>query len=673
MRVHEFAKRIGQPSREVIKALKVGKFDVKNHMSVLPAGAIEFLQNSFLKKTAPVQEKSAQQDEKLKNNEKNNIQVNDRKAAMQKASPYSQSAAKEAAIPTPNPVLDAPFVVEAMMVSDFAKRAKLPVIDVITTLLKAGQACAKNYILSEEMVAILCRNYEFEMAATQSQASTDAVLEKSNKGESRLPVVVVMGHVDHGKTTLLDYIRKTRVVSREKGGITQHLGAYEVELENNKNLVFLDTPGHEAFSKMRRRGASVADVAILVVAGDDGVMPQTVESIKAIKSLELPLVVAVTKMDKVDESRIDIIMRQLSQYDLLSEAWGGDVMCLPISAKDGTGIAKLLEMVALQAEMLELKTSFDGLARGYVLESKMQKGRGAVATVICQQGTLKVGDYFNVKNVCGRVVSLVNSAGKNVKEVSPSVPILVAGFQDQPSVGEIFQVIPEVDYRKIRSDAGQKSSSLFAGHLAASDDKQKFNIILKADTHSSLEAIMDAIKKFSKKEVKRIVFLRAGVGNISEGDVLLAETTGAKIFGFNVKPEHNATVYARRSQISTFSYDIIYKLLDDLEKMAARVKEIKIELKKSGDATVLKVFNIKKFGVIAGCIVNDGVFSEKGIVAVIRGKEEIARGKIKSLQRAKKTVKEVHSGFECGFIVEGFEGWEEGDRAECYLETSITS
>ena len=302
----------------------------------------------------------------------------------------------------------------------------------------------------------------------------------------------------------------------------------------------------------------------------------------------------------------------------------------------------------------------------------MQKGRGAVATVICQQGTLRVGDYFNVKDVCGRVISLTNSAGKNVKEVSPSVPILVAGLQDQPSVGEVFQVISEAEYRKMRSNEGTKQSSLFGGHLTSSDDDQKFNVILKADTHSSLEAIMDAIHKFSKKEVKKIVFLRAGVGDISEGDVLLAETTGAVVFGFHVKPEHNATAYARRQDIKIFSFDVIYNLLDDLEQMAARIKEVKIELRKSGEATVLKVFSIKKFGVIAGCIVNDGVFSDKGIIAVIRGRQEIARGKIKSLQRAKKTVKEVHSGFECGFIVEGFEDWEEGDRAECYTKVTVS-
>lgn len=672
MRVHEFAKKIKQSSKEVIKALKAGKFDIKNHMSVLPVGALEFLQKSFLKNDVPVADKSISQDDK--NLKKNKKQVNDRKTPMQKASPYSQQTTQDVIMPLASPILDAPFVIEAMMVSDFAKKTQLPVVDVITTLLKTGKACAKNYILSEEAVAGLCRHYELETASAATQeAVVGAVFEKATSTkEGRLPVVVVMGHVDHGKTTLLDYIRKTRVVSREKGGITQHLGAYEVELENHSNLVFLDTPGHEAFSKMRKRGATVADIAILVIAGDDGIMPQTVESIKAIKSLDLPLVVAVTKMDKVDASRIDIIMRQLTQYDYLPEAWGGDIMCLPISAKDGTGVDKLLEMVSLQAEMLELKTTIEGPARGYVLESKMQKGRGAVATVICQQGTLRVGDYFNVKDVCGRVISLTNSAGKNVKEVSPSVPILVAGLQDQPSVGEVFQVISEAEYRKMRSNEGTKQSSLFGGHLTSSDDDQKFNVILKADTHSSLEAIMDAIHKFSKKEVKKIVFLRAGVGDISEGDVLLAETTGAVVFGFHVKPEHNATAYARRQDIKIFSFDVIYNLLDDLEQMAARIKEVKIELRKSGEATVLKVFSIKKFGVIAGCIVNDGVFSDKGIIAVIRGRQEIARGKIKSLQRAKKTVKEVHSGFECGFIVEGFEDWEEGDRAECYTKVTVS-
>lgn len=674
MRVHEFAKKIGKSSREIIKALEAGDFDVKTHMSVLPARALEFLQNKFTQKSAPAVVKNVPKDENLKIS-KQNTQAHDRKkAVMQKPSRHAQQQPVQSIIiPSAKPVVDSPFIIEAMMVSDFAQRTKLPVVEVITTLLKTGKPCAKNYVLSEDMVKSLCRHYEIEMATSSVHVSTDAVVEKnSEKGDSRLPIVVVMGHVDHGKTTLLDYIRKTRVVSGEKGGITQHLGAYEVQLKNHANLVFLDTPGHEAFSKMRKRGASVADIAILVIAGDDGIMPQTIESIKAIKSLELPVVVAITKMDKVNESRIEIVMRQLSQHGYLPEAWGGDVVCVPISAKEGKGVDTLLDMVSLQAEMLELKTTFEGLARGYVLESKMQIGRGAVATVICQEGTLKVGDYFNVKGTCGRVVSLTNSDGKNVKEVSPSVPILVAGFQDQPSVGEVFQVISEAEYRLIRAESIQKTTSFFAGQLTGSEDSQKFNIILKADTHSSLEAIIDAIKKFSKDDVKKIIFLRAAIGNISEGDVLLAETTGAKIIGFHVKPEHNATVYARRNSIDIFSFDVIYKLLEDLEVMAARVKEIKVELKKTGDATVLKVFNIKKFGVIAGCIVNDGVFSEKGIVAIIRNKKEIARGKMKSLQRAKKTVKEVHSGFECGFIVEGFDEWEEGDKVECYTKVVVS-
>lgn len=670
MRVHEFAKKNGKTSKEVIKVLKAGDFEVKTHMSVLPAGAVDFLQKTFNAK-AKHSLSSSKKTEKIKDNS----QVEDRKTTMQKNTTTSSQSLSAGVLGTEESIsaknTENKFVIEPMMVGSFAEKADLPVVDVITTLLKTGKPCAKNYVLSEDMVSFLCENYGIAAERQVGSLSKDeeAVEKSSSTKEVRLPVVVVMGHVDHGKTTLLDYIRKTRVVSREKGGITQHLGAYEVSLGKHGNLVFLDTPGHEAFSKMRKRGASVADVAILVVAGDDGVMPQTVESIKAIKSLEIPLIVAVTKMDKVDESRMEIIKRQLSQYDLLSEDWGGETVCVPISAKEGTGVDALLEMVALQAEMLELKTSFEGPARGYILESKIQKGRGSVATVICQQGTLRVGDFFQVKNTCGKVVSLTNSLGKNIKEVKPSVPVLVAGFQKQPGVGEVFQVVTEDVYRKLKASQEDRSSSFRVGHLVDSEDDQKFNIILKADTHSSLEAITDAIKKFSKKEVKSIVFLRAGIGGITEGDVLLAETTGAKVIGFSVKPEHNATVYARRNSIQIATFDVIYKLLEDLEVVAARVKKVKYELKKTGQATVLKVFNIKKLGVIAGCIVNDGVFSDKGIVVVRRRNQEIARGKIKSLQRAKKTVKEVHSGFECGFIVEGFEDWQVDDIAECHINT----
>jgi translation initiation factor IF-2 len=351
---------------------------------------------------------------------------------------------------------------------------------------------------------------------------------------------------------------------------------------------------------------------------------------------------------------------------LLPEEWGGQVMVVPISAKEGKNVDHLLEMIALQAEMMDLKASVSATVQGYVLESKMLKGRGSVATVLCRQGILRVGDYFKAGSVVGKVTSLTDSTGAVLKEVGPSVPVQITGFSELPPVGSLFDVIQEAEYRTLKSDTPK--SSEMAARLSVSDDAQKFKVILKADMHSSLEAIVDGLKKMPQTTVKEIVVLRSGIGNITESDALLAESTGATIIGFSVKAEQSAISAARNAEVPIHLFDIIYKLFEKFEELAAREKVIKTVLTKIGQATVLKVFNIKKLGVIAGCVVNDGRFSAKGIIAIVRGRKEVARGKIKSLQRDKKSVKEVHTGFECAFIVEGFEDWQVDDIAECYID-----
>lgn len=654
MRVHEFAKQYALTSKKVLDVLLKEGIEVKSHMSILPDGALVVLEKAFVKNGSTSSQKGTVASKKSE----------------QKDGFVSQKEKIEKS--TESLLLDSGkvLVLQPLSVSEFAVKADLPVSDVILSLLKEGKACAKNYVLPVELVRYLCEQYEIETKSPvlekKNVLSGEVALSKENEQE-RLPVVVVMGHVDHGKTTLLDYIRKTRVAAKEKGGITQHLGAYSVSTGQG-DLVFLDTPGHEAFSKIRKRGASVADIAILVIAADDGIMPQTLESIKAIKALDIPVIVAINKIDRVDEQRIEVVKRQLTQHDWLPEEWGGDIMCLPISAKEGKGIDSLLEMIVLQADMLELKASRSVPAQGYVLESRMLKGRGSVATVVCRQGTLRVGDFIIVGAVVGKVTTLTNSFGKQCKEIAPSVPALVTGFSELPSVGELFKVVPEVEYRKAKSSQSKLTATQ---QQIFSEAAQKFNIILKADTRSSLEALHESFKKFSQKTVKNIVLIRSTVGDISESDALLAESTGAVIIGFNVKAESNATLVARKSSVQIHLFGVIYKLLEKLEKMAVKKQEIKMELVKTGQATVLKVFDIKKLGVIAGCVVNEGLFSAKGIVVALRGKQEIGRGKIKSLQREKKVVKEVHTGFECGFIVEGFGDWQVDDIAECYINQPV--
>ncbi len=565
-----------------------------------------------------------------------------------------------------------PIILKPMVLSDFAEAAGLSCTDIIISKLREGKMYAKNHLLSELELKELCRQYDIE---TELPAlKKEELFHKNNgvqSGHKRAPVVVVMGHVDHGKTSLLDYIRKTRVAAKEKGGITQHLGAYEVPLAQG-TLVFLDTPGHEAFSKIRKRGACVADIAILVVAADDGIMPQTIESIKAIKAMNVLPIVAINKMDKVDVSRLEIIYRQLGQYDLLPEAWGGTVTCVPISAKTGQGVDKLLEMIALHAEMMELAAPLDVSASGYILEARMLQGRGIVATVLCRQGILQVGSIFNAGGSIGRVTSLVNSVGKDLKSAGPSIPVLVTGFTDMPEAGAYFEVVTEEESKKIKmATANAVVSQGNRNHLFETHESV-FNIIVKADTHSSLEAIIDGIHKLSQKnDLKKMIIIRSGIGDVSESDILFAQDTGSMIVGFNIKTEHNALAVLKKSDITIHTYQIIYMLFDDLQKKAAKVVEVKKALTKIGQAIILKVFDIKKIGIVAGAAVKEGRFSEKGKIIVLRGRRNVGEGMIKSLQRDKKSVKEVHTGFEFAFMISGFDEWQVDDIAECYLEMPI--
>lgn len=691
MRVHEFAKQSDVASKELLEALKAEGFEVKSHMAVLSEKELSFLSHKF----------------KNKNKEEELVKVLEKTPASPKSSkikeqPPMQEHAKNQEI-APVVFLEQPeeVVLEEQLLPDikveksferdpidhqsmslevFVKKTKLPINDVILALLKQGKVYTKNSILPEDVVALLARYYEIPLlkkvsAKDRSMASGSSAQPRivKKEGQTREPVVVVMGHVDHGKTTLLDYIRKTRVAAKEKGGITQHLGAYEVKTSHG-GLVFLDTPGHEAFAKIRKRGISVADIVVLVIAADDGIMPQTVECIKIAKSLDATIIVAINKIDKADAVKIEIVKRQLAQHDLLPEEWGGDIMCVPISAKDGTGVDRLLEMIVLLSDMLELKAEQNIPAEGYILEARIQKGRGSLATVLCRQGVLKLGDYFKAGNRVGHVASLTNSQGVAVQKALPSVPVLVTGFEDLPPVGSLFEVITEAEYRKLRfskEEAPQQPTQ--RSQFAHGEEKDKFNIILKADTYSSLEAILDAFDKIDKATCKQFVVVRSGIGEIRESDVILAQDTGAVIVGFHVKVEGGTQSAARQAKVSIHLFDIIYKLLEELEVMAAKAKEIKTIKTKIGEAEVLKVFDIKNLGVIAGCVVRDGRLSNKGAVIITRGRREVGTGKISSLQRDKKQVKEVHTGFECAFLVDGFSEWQSGDIVTCFLDLPSTA
>lgn len=554
-----------------------------------------------------------------------------------------------------------------MTVAQFCDVSEIPVNDVIVYLLKKGIAAPKNYVLSEKIVEDLASHFAIPFATVSANELSQADLSiaaSKKEGERRAPIVVIVGHIDHGKTTLLDYIRKTRVAEREKGGITQHLGAYQVLVDNDP-IVFLDTPGHEAFSLIRVRGLKVADIAILVVAADDGVMPQTVESIKRIKAAGTPVIVALNKIDKATPAQIEATKRSLAQYDLLPEDWGGQVVVVPISAKLGTGVPHLLEVIHLQSQLMDLLADKNAPCKGFILESKMEKGRGDVATVICHQGILRVSDYFICGKTQGKVTSLINAQGQAVKEVLPSMPVLMAGFDELPEVGDLLEAVSFEEFKKHKNRAIEHVGSLASMHAAS----EGIAVIIRSDNGSSKEAIVGEIAKLSKKSFKPLHVVFAGIGMITENDIELARDTQAIIYGFNVKIDKQAALEAKKDGIVIKLYDIIYKLLEDLEVLAEQGKPIKKVSKKIGEAVVLKVFDIKGIGVVAGAQIKSGRFVKEGAKAIVyRGKYKVGEGAIKSLQRDKKTVKEVQTGFECAFMIDGFSDWIVDDRVECYIE-----
>lgn len=687
MRVYEFAKEHGLSSKELVTLLNKEGYEVSSHMAVLTDKALSFLENKYKKaEIKPEVKKEVVSEarpadapapkEIAKEPAKSSIQQEAVIAKEEKKVIYAPTPSSPALEQKKSALVSAPVAQEKTLIlkqyvlSDLATLLGKSSSDLILTLLKWGILSNKNLLLTDDLVERVARHYEIQLVKHVEQPKEEAKTFSSaidkDQLKARLPVVVVMGHVDHGKTTLLDFIRKTRVAAKEKGGITQHLGAYEAKTAQG-DLVFIDTPGHEAFSKIRVRGTKVADIVVLVVAADDGIMPQTIEALKHAQSMNVPIVVAINKIDKVEKARIDIVKRDLAtQHELLPEEWGGQTIYVPISAKTGLGVDKLLEMLVLQSQLMELQAQAAGSARGFVLESKLEKGRGPVATILTQHGVLKVGDYFVAGKTTGKVSSMVDSFGSRINESKPSHPVQVAGFNEMPEAGDSFEVVPKESY--------SKSKNIFEGQRSVNapqrmiQDENAIVLIVKTDTNSSKEALLESIAKISKKSEKGFMVLQSGIGNISESDVMLAADTGAKIITLHVKAESNAAALAGKLGVSIITFDIIYKLLEYLQEFSQSMAPIKMVRTKTGEAVVRKVFDIKNLGVIAGSYVKQGVFSRDGMVTIWRGSKRVGEGKINSLQRDKNTVKEVHAGYECAFMVENFSDWQIDDRVECYVE-----
>ena len=576
-------------------------------------------------------------------------------------------------------------IAEYSSVDELSKIFETKPNDIIQKCMSLGVLATINQRLDWDVIELLSEEFGYIPKKIEDVGEELFTLDESKedikKAVDRPPVVTVMGHVDHGKTSLLDYIRKTNVVDDESGGITQHIGAYTVNLKDNKIITFLDTPGHEAFTAMRSRGAKVTDIVVLVVAANDGVMPQTIEAIDHARAAEVPLIIAINKIDLPDVD-LERIKRELSEKEVLVEDWGGKVQAIPISAKTGDGVDDLISSMLLETEMLELKANKDTLARGTVIDSKLDKGHGPIATVLVQKGTLKVGDPFICNNIHGKVRAMMNENGKRVKEAGPSFPVQVLGFDQVPQSADIFAVVSdekeikriaserqrlkrEIDHRKISAQSLDAMSALIKEGAIKS-----LPLIIKGDVDGSIEALAEQLEKISNKEVGVQVIHKA-VGMVSESDVLLAAASNAVIIGFHVQISSNAKLQSKQEGVDIRTYNIIYQAVEDVTLAVEGLLEPDQVEEILGRATVQQSFKIPKIGFIAGSKVIEGTIVRNGQARVIREDEQIAEGEITSLKHIKDEAKEIREGFECGIGIDNFSKFKEGDIIVCYEIKSI--
>ncbi len=573
---------------------------------------------------------------------------------------------------------------DEISVQELASRMKKTGAEVVKALMKNGVMASLSQFIDFDTAAIIAEDLgckvEKEVVVTIEEKLIDSTADRPEDLIPRAPVVVVMGHVDHGKTSLLDYIRNASVASGEAGGITQHIGAYQTQI-GGKPITFLDTPGHEAFTSMRARGAMVTDIAILVVAAEDGIMPQTVESINHAKAANIPIIVAINKMDKPDANP-ERIKQQLTEYELVSEEWGGETIICPISAKTGMGIDHLLEMVSLTAEVAELKANPSRAAQGTVIEARLDKGRGPVATLLVQNGTLRQGDIIIAGTAVGRVRAMVDDKGARLTEAGPSLPVEITGLGEVPGAGSTFNAVADerlarelVDQRKTEERAKsaapvQKVSleDLFS-QIQAGEVKD-LNIIVKADVQGSAEAVKASLEKLSNEEV-RVRVIHSGVGAISESDVMLAATSKAIIVGFNVRPDTSARDSAARSNVDMRMYRVIYDAIGEVEAAMKGMLAPKFREALIGHAEVRQTYKVSGVGTVAGCYVQDGKILRSCQVRIVRDGVVIHEGMLASLQRFKDAVKEVASGYECGMTIEKFNDIKESDIIECFVMEQI--
>lgn len=687
LRVYELAKELEVSSKDLINMLSEEfNIQVKNHMSVIEEEDAELIkelieeskksedkQKTETKKTEDILEKYEEFAEEKIKVKKNKKKTKDEDIGVEPNNITSNEDDKTIEIG------------DTITVKELSEKLNKPSTEVIKQLIFTGVMAAINQEIdfntaskvAEKFNAVLVKKEE---PLIKIENDEEEGLEEDAEKEKRPPIVTVMGHVDHGKTSLLDAIRKSSVTETEAGGITQHIGAYTVNV-NGEKITFLDTPGHEAFTAMRARGAQITDVVILVVAADDGIMPQTVEAINHCKAANVPIVVAINKIDKA-VANPDRVKQELTEYGLIAEDWGGDTICVPVSAHTKEGIDNLLEMVLLTAEMQELKGNPKRNAKGTVIEAKLDKGRGPVATLLVQNGTLHVGDSILVGTTYGRIRAMFDDKGKKIKSAGPSIPVEILGLSEVPAAGDKFNVTK--DEKTARDMAGkrkekQRAEYLQSTHKVSLEDLysqmqegkvKELAIIVKADVQGSIEAVKQSLEKLSTDSIK-IRVIHGAVGAITETDVILAAASNAIIIGFNVRPDANASNLAEKEKVDIKTYRIIYNAIDDIKAAMVGMLEPVYKEVVLGKAEVRMTYKISNVGTIAGCYIIDGKITRNSSVRVIRDGIVIFESTLASLKRFKDDVKEVASGYECGLSIEKFNDLKEGDIVEAYTMEQV--
>jgi translation initiation factor IF-2 len=699
VRLYDLARRLGIASKDLVKLVQGEGIEVTSHMSSVDSDTADLIMDIFSSsaetkkgmevgvKPTPTQEPEPLKVQEKKVQGKKDATAEGVKEKKPEIKPEVKLEVKpetkkpEKPTPPARPTIE---MTEAITVKELAEKMGVPPPQVIKSLIKMGIMANINQILDVDAAVAVADKFGFNVKSIDLEGEKLFPGEQEDESllKPRPPVVTIMGHVDHGKTSLLDAIRKSRITATEAGGITQHIGAYKVRLDKGE-IVFLDTPGHEAFTAMRARGARVTDIVVLVVAADDGVMPQTIEAIDHAKAAGVPIIVAINKIDKpnADPQRVK---NELTKYDLLPEAWGGNTIFVEISAKQRINLDLLLEMILLQAEMMELKANPDRPAKGTILEARLDKGRGPVATVLVQNGTLRVGDPFVCGLYYGKVRAMIDDMGHKIKEAGPSTPVEVLGLTGVPSAGDSFIVVS--DERKARQIALSRQEKQREEELSKSakvsledlyrkiqeGDVQELRLVVKADTQGSVEAIKESLEKLSTPRV-RLKVIHGAVGAITETDVMLASASNAIILGFNVRPEVKARISAEKEKVDIRLYSVIYDAISDVKKAMEGLLKPTYKEVILGQAEIQEVFSISKVGMVAGCRVLSGKMVRNAEIRLIRNGVVVHQGRIASLKRFKEDVKEVPSGFECGISLENYNDIKRGDIIEAFSYEEVAS